>query len=116
MSTNIICHACSANITQLHKKRISGYIYQYCSQACAEEDFTTCSNCVDSTEISKKDCAQKLYGCCQQSLGGNLQYYCSDLCEGEDTTEFIRSFRIPEKIKDGKGEVAMAQAVPTVPC
>ena len=89
----ILCHSCIAPITKLHEKSISGYRYQYCSQACVEADFAICSHCVDSAEISKKDCAQKQYGCCQQYLGGNLQYYCSEQCQDEDTTEFIRSFR-----------------------
>ena len=87
----ILCHVCTAHVSQLHKKIISGYIYQYCSSACAESDFTMCSSCGEA-EISKKDCDQKSFGCCQQYLGGNLQYYCSGRCEGEDTTDFIRSF------------------------
>ena len=96
MSEQILCHACSSNVTQVHEKIISGYIYPYCSKTCADADFTCCSNCHE-TEISKKDCAAKDFECCQQYLGGALQYYCSGRCEGEHTTDFIRSFRIPHK-------------------
>ena len=92
MSKTISCHSCSASVTQVYEKSISGYIYEYCSSACAQEDFTKCSACGE-TEISKKDCATKDFDCCQQYLGGNLQHYCSRRCEGEDTTDFIRSFR-----------------------
>lgn len=92
----ISCHACSTPVSQLHEKSIGCYIYHYCSRACAEEDFATCSNCGE-TEVSKKDCANKSYECCQQYLGGHLQYYCSIRCEGEDTTNFIRSFLKPVK-------------------
>jgi len=90
----ILCHSCSTNATQVYEKIIAGYIYPYCSQECADADFTKCSTCGEA-EISKKDCATKDFDCCQQYLGGNLQYYCSGRCEGEDTTEYIRSFRIP---------------------
>jgi hypothetical protein len=99
MSNTIPCHSCSVPIMQVYEKSIAGYIYHYCSRQCAEEDFTICSYCVDGAEVSKKDCAQKSYGCCMQSLGGNPQYYCSERCEGEDTTEFIRSLRKPIKNK-----------------
>jgi hypothetical protein len=75
---------------QVYEKSIGGYIYQYCSKACAEEDFTTCSNCGE-TEVSKQDCANEAFDCCQQYLGGNPQYYCSERCKGEDQTAFIRS-------------------------
>jgi hypothetical protein len=88
----ISCHSCSTPVSQLHEKSIGGYIYNYCSRACAEEDFATCSNCGE-TEVSKKDCANKSYEYCQQYLGGQLQYYCGIRCEGEDQTAFIRSFR-----------------------
>jgi len=94
----ISCHVCTAHVSQLHEKIISGYIYQYCSSTCAESDFTMCSSCGEA-EISKKDCDTKDFDCRQQYLGGNLQYYCSDRCEGEDTADFIRSFRIPKKNK-----------------
>uniref|UniRef100_A0A6C0LBE9 Uncharacterized protein n=1 Tax=viral metagenome TaxID=1070528 RepID=A0A6C0LBE9_9ZZZZ len=92
----ISCHSCSTPVSQLHEKSISDYIYQFCSKACAEEDYTTCSNCGE-TEVSKKDCANKSYDCCQQYLGGQLQYYCSIRCEGEDQTAFISSFSKPVK-------------------
>jgi len=88
----ILCYTCSAKVTQLQEKSISGYIYQYCSRVCAEQDFTMCSSCGEA-EVSKKDCADGRYDCCQQYLGGNPQYYCSGRCEGEDITDFIRSFR-----------------------
>lgn len=88
----ILCYVCSANVTQLHEKNIGGYIYRYCSNTCANEDFTTCSNCGEA-EVSKKDCSEKSFDCCLRYLGGELQYYCSDRCEGEDTNDFIRSFR-----------------------
>ena len=92
MSTNILCYACTDVVTEVHEKSISGYSYYYCCQECVDFDFTTCSSC-GLTEISKNDCTDGSYGCCQQYLGGDLQYYCSDRCEGEDTTEFIKSFR-----------------------
>ena len=89
----IPCHSCSVPIMQVYEKSIGGDIYQYCSRACAEEDYTICSACADGAEVSKKDCAKEYHGCCQQYLGLNLQYYCSERCKGEDTTDFIRSFR-----------------------
>lgn len=91
------CHACSTDVHQVHEKNIAGYIYQYCSKTCADSDFTTCSSCIDSAEISVRDCAREQYGCCQQYLGGHLYHYCSELCRDEDTTAFIRSFRKPLK-------------------
>ena len=94
MSKTIPCYFCSVPIMQVYEKSIGSYIYEYCSRACAEKDFATCSNCGEA-EVSKKDCIQKLYGCCHQYLGGNPQYYCSEICEDEDTTNFIRSFRKP---------------------
>ena len=90
--STLLCYACSVPVMQVYEKSIGSYIYQYCSKACANDDFTSCSNC-GGAEVSKKDCANEKYGCCQQYLGGNLQYYCSGRCEGEDTTDFIRSFR-----------------------
>lgn len=91
-SSEPICQACSTPIMQVYEKSIGSDIYKYCCKKCADADFTTCSNCGEN-EVSKNDCANGSYGCCQQCLGGNLQYYCSERCKGEDTTEFIRSFR-----------------------